>query len=255
VPRAERNPYLFQSVDRALGLLELVAHEPEPKTARELSSISGLERTTCYRLLSTLEHRRFVERDPVTQAYSLGLAATALASPAAHLGALIRRARPTLEQLAKQVGQTVSLGVSQHWSAVVIDEAYPPNPMRLVSYLNNPLPLHCTSNGKVILARLNQVELDAYLARPLEKMTEHTVTSPRRLRKELDTVREQGFAVAINELVEGINGVSVAILDARHEFVGTLTVSGLGYQLAPERLEELAESLDEAAHRIIEAST
>jgi IclR family transcriptional regulator, KDG regulon repressor len=253
VPRAERNPYLFKSVDRALALLELVAHEREPRTAREIAEISGLERTTCYRLLSTLEHRRFVERDPVTQAYSLGLAATGLANTAAHHGALVRRARPVLEQLSKQVGQTVSLGVSQQWSAVVIDEVYPPNPIRVASYLNMPLPLHCTSNGKVILSRLNLVELDAYLARPLEQTTEHTVTDPRQLRDEVETVRERGFAVAINELVEGINAVSVPILDARTELVGTVTVSGLGYQLPPERLEELAKTLERAAHQIIES--
>ena len=254
MPRAERNPYLFKSVDRALALLELVAHEREPRTARELAEISRIERTTCYRLLSTLEHRRFVERDPATQAYSLGLAATGLANTAAHHGALVRRARPVLEEVSNQTGQTVSLGVSQQWSAVVIDEVYPPNPIRLASYLNMPLPLHCTSNGKVILARLNQVELDAYLARPLEKATEHTITSVRKLRQEVETVRERGFAVAINELVEGISAVAVPILDARNELVGTLTISGLGYQLPPGRLEELAKTLDRAAHQIMESA-
>jgi DNA-binding IclR family transcriptional regulator len=249
VPRPERNPYLLKSVDRALELLELVARGSEPKTARQLAESTGLERTTAYRLLSTLEKRSFVERDPTTQTYSLGLGATGLANPAAHHAALIRKAHPTLERLTKETNQTVSLGVSQQWSAVVIDQIDPPNPIRLVNNVNVPLPLHCTSNGKVILARLNEAELDAYLRMPLERRTEHTITNAKRLRHEIDGVRAQGYAVAVDELVEGVSAVSVPIVRA-DELVGTITVSGLSHQLPAKQFGPLAKRLRKAAREI-----
>ena len=164
MPRAERKPYLFQSVDRALRLLELVANEPRPRTVRQLAELSGYERTMTYRLLSTLEHRKFVERDPVTETYSLGIAATSLSNPAAHNAALIRYSRPELEQLMDDLGQTISLGISQHGAGVVIDQIDPPNPIRLANNVNVPLPLHCTSNGKLILARMSDTELEVVSA-------------------------------------------------------------------------------------------
>jgi IclR family transcriptional regulator, KDG regulon repressor len=252
VPRAQRNPYLFQSVDRALRLLELVAQGTEPKTVRDLAKLSGYERTMTYRLLSTLESRRFVERDPVTETYSLGLTATALSNPSAHHAALVRRARPELERLTSEIGQTVSLAVSRQWSGVVIDQIDPPNPIRLVNNINVPLPLHCTSNGKIILARLSDAELDSFLRSPLEKRAERTITSATRLRRELQQVRVDGFAAAVDELSDGVTGVSVELLDSRGEFVGTVSVSGPTWQFSSDDFPRLAERMHRAARGIFQ---
>jgi IclR family transcriptional regulator, KDG regulon repressor len=250
MPRAERNPYLFQSVDRALRLLELVANEPRPRTVRELAELTGYERTMTYRLLSTLEHRKFVERDPVTETYSLGIAATSLSNPAAHNAALIRYSRPELERLMDDLGQTISLGISQHGAGVVIDQIDPPNPIRLANNVNVPLPLHCTSNGKLILARMSDAELESFLRTPLEKRAPRTITSPTQLRRELVKVRAEGFAAAVDELVEGVTGVSVELTDDGGEFLATISLSGPTFQLPPDDFGRQAKRMHRAARAI-----
>jgi DNA-binding IclR family transcriptional regulator len=248
VPKAQRNPYLFQSVDRALRLLEVVSREAEPRTVRELASLLGYERTMTYRLLSTLENRHFVERDPATETYSLGLAATTLANPTAHQAALIRRARPELERLTDELRQTVSLAAGQR--GVVIDQIDPPNPIRLVNNINVPLPLHCTSNGKLILARLSEPELASFLRAPLERRAERTITSEQALRAELDRVSADGFASAVDELADGVTGISVELIDTRGEFIGTISVSGPTWQFSREDFPRLAERLRLSARAI-----
>jgi DNA-binding IclR family transcriptional regulator len=253
VSRAERKPYLFHSVDRALRLLELVANESEPRTVRELANISGYERTMTYRLLSTLESHRFVDRDPVTRTYSLGLSATALSSPTAYSLALVRRAHPELERLMREVSQTVSLGISQRWSGVVIDQIDPPNPIRLVNNVNVPLPLHCTSNGKVILSRLSEAELESFLRSPLERQTKSTITSPTRLRREIERTRARGYAAGVDELSDGVSAVSVELLDSRGEFVATITVSGPSWQFEANHFSMLAARMHRAARAIFPA--
>jgi DNA-binding IclR family transcriptional regulator len=250
MPRTERNPYIFQSVDRALRLLELVANEPQPKTVRELAALSGYERTMTYRLLSTLEARKFLERDPVTDAYSLGLAATSLSNPAAHNAALVRSARPELERLMHDLGQTISLAISQHDAGVVIDQIDPPNPIRLMNNVNVPLPLHCTSNGKIVLARMSDGELDAFLRGPLQKLTPRTITSPTQLRRELVKVRADGFASAVEELAEGVTGLSVELTDDSGEFLATISVSGPTWQLPAENFPKQAKRMHRAARAI-----
>jgi IclR family KDG regulon transcriptional repressor len=249
--KPERKPYLFQSVERALRLLEIVGREPQPRNVRELSAISGFERTMTYRLLSTLASRGFVERDLATDTWSLGLTATSLSNPAAHHAALVRRARPELERLAREVGQTVSVSVSQHGAGVVIDQVDPPNPIRLVNNVNVPLPLHCTSNGKILLARMSAEELEAFLREPMERRTDRTITSPDRLQAELQRVRRNGYAAAVDELAEGVTGLSVAVDDPQGKLLAVISFSGPTWQIPRKDFRRLAAVLDEAAAKIV----
>jgi DNA-binding IclR family transcriptional regulator len=153
----------------------------------------------------------------------------------------------------REVSQTVSLGISQRWSGVVIDQIDPPNPIRLVNNVNVPLPLHCTSNGKVILSRLSEAELESFLSSPLEPQTKSTITSPTRLRREIERTRAQGYAAGVDELSDGVSAVSVELLDSRGEFVATITVSGPSWQFEANEFSVLAARMHRAARAIFPA--
>src|SRR5918999_3560953 len=98
-----------QSVQRAAALLEAIADSPEPQTAPDLAERCTLNRSTAWRILATLEDEGLVDRDPATNRYAVGPAATRLAAAAAD--ALPRAARPHLEELSRATGETVSLAV------------------------------------------------------------------------------------------------------------------------------------------------
>jgi len=245
----ERRRDESQTVVRALQLLDLVASSTRPLTTGSLATTAGLSRPTAYRLLVTLEREGYLDRT-ADGAFALGYKATRLGGANGSQQALARRARPILEALLEEVNETVGLSVPVGAAVVEIDQIDPPHPVRQITYINEAFPLHCTSNGKVMLAALPDSELDAYLSRPLERRTPHTITSPDRLRQELDTVRRAAYGTDLEELYEGINGVSAAVRDSDGHPIAFVSVSGPSFRLSKARLRAAATPVQHACDQI-----
>jgi DNA-binding IclR family transcriptional regulator len=198
----------IQSIDRAVELLEAVAAAPEPETGPALADACGLNRSTAWRILATLEHHGLVEREPATNRYGLGFAVVRLAAAAGH-EPLVRLAHPVLRRLAQATGETVNLAVARRLELVYADQVQAPHVMA-PDWLGHTVPLHATSTGKAFLAALPEDELDALLRAPLERFTDTTITDPRALHQELDATRERGYAISRGELEPALWGVSAA---------------------------------------------
>jgi DNA-binding IclR family transcriptional regulator len=198
----------IQSLDRAVELLEAIAAAPEPQTAPALADRAGLNRSTAWRLLATLEHRGLVERDPASNRYGLGFALLRLAAAAGH-EPLVRLAHPLLRALAHDTGETANLAVARRLELVYADQVQAPHVMA-PNWLGHPVPLHATSTGKAFLAALPAAELDALLRARLERFTDTTITDRKALRAELDAIRARGYAVSGGELEPALWGVSAA---------------------------------------------
>ena len=134
----------------------------------------------------------------------------------------------------------------RHLTIVSIDHIAAP---RVVSagWVGEQLPLHCTSNGKMLLAWLPEDELTAFLRRPLTALTPATITDPRALRTELRKVRGRGYGTEVEEFEPGLHAVSAAARDARGKPIAILSVSGPAYRLPRPRLDDIGEMLVEAA--------
>src|SRR5438046_5839191 len=126
----------IQAVDRAAALLKAVADSRQPLTVVELAALTGLNRSTAWRLLATLDQHGLVERDPVTQRYSVGYAILQMAAGGDY-DALVRRARPVLERLAVDTGETVNLAVAKRFNLVYVDQVDAP-PVMSPNWLGRP---------------------------------------------------------------------------------------------------------------------
>lgn len=241
-----------QTVERALHLLDAVAASTEPLTTGQLAARSGLARPTAHRLLVTLERQGYLDRVR-DHAFSLGYKATRMSGNRAAQQALARRARPVLTALTDQVRETVGLSAPAGGTLAEVDQIDPPQPVRQMTYTNVGYPLHCSSNGKLMLSSFSPRELDAYLSHPLERRTERSITDPILLKEELATARARGFGICLEELYEGINGIAGAILDDQQMPVGYVSVSGPSFRLPLERLLEVAPTVLRACGRIEEA--
>ena len=188
-----------QSVDRTLLLLELVA-DHGPISLQALCQRANLNRTTAWRLLSALEEHHFVERIPDTKEYDLGFAAALLCTaPQRRFAPLIRCAQPFMEDLMQDSQETVMLSVCHFDSTSVIYQLDPPSSVHLKDYINQPTPLWGTSNGKVVLAYCSKEEQTRFLSQPLTAFTPNTVVNPALLEKELQQIREDGYALVDGE--------------------------------------------------------
>jgi DNA-binding IclR family transcriptional regulator len=196
----------IQSIDRAVELLNAIAAAPD--SAPSLAQRCGLNRSTAWRILATLEHHGLVEREPAGNRYGLGIGVVKLATAAGH-EPVVRLAQPVLHALADATGETVNLAVAHRLELVYADQVQARHVMA-PNWLGHAVPLHATSTGKAFLAALPEAELDGLLRAPLERFTDATITDPRGLRAELEDVRERGYAVSRGELEPALWGVSAA---------------------------------------------
>ena len=224
----------IQSVDRAAALLKAIADARRPPTVVELAEACGLNRSTAWRLLATLDAHGLIERDPVSQRYSLGYAFLRIAA-GAEVDPLVRRARPVLERLARETRETTSLAVAKRFNLVYVDQVDPPQIMA-PNWFGRPVPLHATSTGKAYLAYLSPDERLAALPVELERFTKTTITDPEALAAELDEVRRNGFAVCVGELEESLFGASAPVLPEQGRPVAVVSVWGLEHRLPADRL-------------------
>jgi DNA-binding IclR family transcriptional regulator len=237
-----------QVLDRAVALLRTIAEQPQPLNAHDLAKLCGLNRTTAWRILVTLEHSSLVERDPVTQRYRIGHGLASLAA-AADQGPLIRLARPILGRLAVTAREQVSLGVPHHFGWTYVDHVQPPDET-VPRWLGPSGPLHATASGKLFLSALPPAERSAVLPAKLERFTDLTITSRRELDDELERIRADGFSTSYGEHDELSSAVCAGVLDARGRPLAIVDIWGPSQRLTLERLRELGPLLRDAADEL-----
>jgi DNA-binding IclR family transcriptional regulator len=238
----------IQAVDRAVALLKSVAASPTPPTVLELARECGINRSTAWRLLRTLEHHGLVDRDPITQRYTVGYGAISVAAAVTD-DALVRRVRPLLARLAAATGESVTLAVAKRFNLVYVDQVDPPNLM-VPNWLDKPLPLHATSGGKAFLAWLGPDERDAILPRELPRYTAHTITDRDQLEREFAQVRTMGYALCAREYEEFSSGASAAVLNTRQSPIAVVNVWGPAPRNPVKRLHEIGREAVRTAEEV-----
>jgi len=229
-----------QSVDRTLDVLESLATRRGATGISELSQLVGLHVSTVHRLLATLVDRGYVRQDPDSSRYHLGSRIFTLASEAdLHLD-LRLVARPYLERMMRNSGETANLVTASEREVVYLDQVAS---MHLVKMFTSPgmrAPLYCTGTGKVMLAFRDAEFAEPVLAGPMRRYTARTLVTRSALETELATIRKQGYSVDNAEMGDGVRCLAVPVFDRRRDCVGAMSVSGPTTRMTPERVEKLA---------------
>ena len=239
----------LQSVRRAVTALEQIADAGELGVS-ELGRRLGVHKATASRLVAALADRGLLARYPVSERYRLGFGLIRLAGAAMASLDIVRTAHPILEDLAEKTRETVNLGVVSGDAVVYIDQVAGTRSVVAVSWVGRRTPLHCTSNGKVLLAFADERERARLLKPPLARMTSSTITDRDRLRTQLDEVVARGYAQTLEELEEGLHAVAAPVRQADGEVVAALSVSGPAFRMRPMDLPRVARLTMDAADAI-----
>lgn len=234
-PRTPRNPYQVQVIDRSLALLDRLAEEEGGLTLLELSERLVLHKSTVHRLLMVLERHRVVEKR--NGRYGLGLKLFELGSRAASHVRLGPRARPYLERLAVEIGETAHLCVLDDDEVFYLEKVEPTRSIRVPTSVGRRNPAHCTAVGKAMLAFLPPRRLEALVRRRgLRAFTRNTRTNLRDLRRDLALVRERGYAVDSEEIEEGLVCIGAPVRDHTGEVVAALSIAGPAFRLTRRKV-------------------
>jgi DNA-binding IclR family transcriptional regulator len=237
-----------QSVDRALTILEVLARIGEAGVT-EIAAELGVHKSTAFRLVTTLESHRLVEQAADRGKYRLGVGVLRLAGATTARLDLVQEARPVCRQLAADTGETVNIAVLSESSALYLDQAAGSSALQPHNWVGQHIPLHATSNGKVLLSGLDDVALDEVLG-GLSRYTAMTITRKSQLRQEVKLVREQGYAVAVDELEVGLTAAAAPIRNAHGDVIASMSVSGPTFRLTAERVEDVLPQLVGAAQEV-----
>lgn len=250
VTGGDERPRSVQSVDRALDILELLASSPGTLGVTEVARETGLAPGTAHRLLVALARRGWVRQD-TGRRYGVGLAARRLGDAAS--GQLATIAAPALRAAVEATGETANLASLEGDVMVYVAQSPSPHTLRIFAEVGRRVPLHSTAVGKVVLAGMDPARAMALLAgvdRPAH--TPHTLTTPEDLLRELDRVREQGFALDDEEQELGVRCVAVPVGSGPWATLA-LSVSGPTERMTREHagavVPELRRISDELAAR------
>ncbi len=242
--RANGSPYRVQVLDRALALLEKLSEHGPDLTLAEISQSLGLHKSTAHRLVMVLERHRLVEKNSQSGRYRLGLKLFELGTRAVSQLDLRERARPFLERLSLDTGETVHLCVYDAGEVVYLDKVEPARSVRLASSVGRRSPAHCTAVGKAIIAHLPEAEMEAAVQRHgLRQLTRKTIGTLAELKTELARVRTQGFAVDDEENEEGVRCVGSVVRGFGGALIAAISVSGPSFRVSTEKVSIIARSV------------
>lgn len=237
-----------QSVDRAVSILEVLARSGEvgvTELAREL----GVHKSTAFRLLAALERRDLVEQHVGRGKYRLGTGILRLAGATTSRLDVVQESRPVSRALAQRTGETVNLAVLSDGAALYMDQAAGSSALQPHNWVGQRIPLHATSNGKVLLSTLERAEV-ARQVPVLRAYTAHTITTLDGLVRELHDVRERGVAIAVDELEIGLTAIAAPVRNVHGEVVASMSISGPTFRLDAARVPLLSEAVALAAQQV-----
>lgn len=238
---------LTQTVERALSVLTCFTDAQPRLRVSDLARQLDLSQSTVSRLLTTMESLGFVERDPRTGLYGLGLELVTLAGVALNQIEVRRQAMAELAAVAAELGLAANLAILRGDELFYLATVEGPKAPKLHTMIGKRNLLHCTGMGKALLAALPEVECEAILGRiAYPRFTPSTVGSADELRPMLARAQERGYAVEREELAFGRACVAAAIRDATGAVVAATSISG------PLRTLDLDRDEARLAARVIE---
>ncbi|MBI4737118.1 MAG: IclR family transcriptional regulator [candidate division NC10 bacterium] len=247
-----RSEYLIHSVDKALDVLEAFDYDHELLGVSGLARKLRLHKNNVFRILATLETRRYVEQDKKTGNYRLGLKIFEVGNVFLHHLGIRWQARPIVEELVRRCNETAYLAILDGHEVIYIAMHETTHPVRVAPRLGRRLPAYCTASGKSQLAFESQDRLDEiFRDYPFKRLTENSITRYGDLLVHLNGIAEKGYAVDNEEWEVGVKCVAAPVRDYNHRVVAAVVLSGPTPRFAPERIEtELVPLVKEAAAKV-----
>jgi IclR family transcriptional regulator, KDG regulon repressor len=240
----------LSSVANSLRLLKAFSDDDYEIGISALAQRLGLAKSTVHRLASTLIHADMLEQNPENGRYRLGLALL-------ELGLLVRRkmdvtneARPYLRMLRETTGETVHLAILDHTSVLYVNKLESKQAIRMSSEVGSRAPVHCTGDGKALLAFQPDEVIDELIGHGLSARTANTITNPAALRRDLAAIRTRGYAVDDEESELGLRSVAAPIRSHSNRVVASLSIAGPAHRISRKTLLSHARELVGAADAI-----
>mgnify|MGYP001816684472 CR=1 FL=1 len=225
VSMAEKNPSPIQVIDRVSHLLDAIAGYDEPVSLKQLSADSGLHPSTAFRILASLHHHDFIERDNNGH-YQLGIKLLQLGSRVQGRLDMRREALPIMRWLSEEIEETINLIVREGDEVIYVERVTPHRMMRVEQAIGGHMPLHVTAVGKLFLAEAGAEACLEYAERTgLKPATNHSIVEPAALWRNVKLTLQAGYALDNEEAELGVGCIGVPVRDGSNQMIAGISIS------------------------------
>ncbi|MEL7106873.1 MAG: HTH-type transcriptional regulator BhcR [Pseudomonadota bacterium] len=243
---------LIQSLDRACMILTDLAANPG-LTLTELAERLSQSPATLYRVLTTFEAHRITEHDPATQTWHVGPGAFRIGSAFLRRTNIVERARPYMERLVDQTGETANLGIRRSSHVIFLAQVETHHSIRAFFPPGTVSPLHASGIGKALLSAMPDDDIRKLVRTAgLEGFTPRTLTGTDALLADVATTRARGFALDDEERTGGMRCVAAVVRNAAGEALAGISVSGPLNRLSDSRVTRVSRNVQDAAQALSE---
>jgi DNA-binding IclR family transcriptional regulator len=228
---------------KANAVLSLFTPDTPELAVVEIAERLKRPRSTVYRILATMAETGFLDQDPNTGRYRIGMHLATLGELARQSTSLQRLVHPMLLHLSEATEEMSTLMVPNGDEGVTVDVIESFHPLKIPGHLGGRFPLHATAGGKVLLAWRPPAEIERVLKQPLRATTPKTITSPIKLMRELEATRRQGYGVSRGEWLEDIFAVAAPVRDHRGRVVAALAVASPPSRWKPAHIKAMREAV------------
>ena len=243
--------YQVPALDRALSILELLAHHPDGMRMRELADKLLLPPNSVFRITGVLEQRGYLFREGADMRYRLSRKLLSLGYAAIGEDKLIEHSLDIMQLLRDETQETVLVGVRADVQGVVLEQVASTQPVKFLVDPGTHFPLHTSAPGKVLVAFLPKTERDAVLKRmKFTRYTDQTLDTRAKFEAEIESVLVAGYALDCGEQIEGLRCVGAPIFNHRGYPMAAIWVTGPSFRLSASALKPIGVNLVAAAARI-----
>lgn len=238
----------IQSVERAFHILDCFTGSISELGITDISRQMGLGKSTIYGLVNTLVQEGYLEQNPENKCYRLGIKLFEMGCIVQERMDIREIAKPYLKELSSCFKMTVHMGLYKDYEVVYIDKVDAPDTRIVYSQVGKRAPMYCTGIGKAVLAELEQPEIEFLLeGQKRESLTSHTLTEKDDIIRELEEIRQRGYAIDNEEVELGLKCVASAIYDYQGKPAAAISISSSAVRMTEEQIEEVSRKLKKAA--------
>lgn len=242
---------MVKSVSRALDIITILSLKKGGLGVTEIANQIDINKSSVYRILSTLVQYGYVEQDQETGRYKLGYKFLEISSKLLESIDLRAEAQPFLKQLENETNEVIHLVVYDQGEVVYIEKLEGNQLLRMHSQVGKRAPMHCTSVGKAILAHLpREIVLNILEQKGMPVHTDKTITDKDEFMKELIRVKECGCAYDLEENEYGITCIAVPVFDHLGKVLAAVSISGTTLRMTDERLAQLQKRMIQIGEQI-----
>lgn len=248
--RSQDDKSRIQSIGKMMDILSCFSTTARHLSLGQIAATAGVPRPTAHRMLSALREIGFVEQDGRNGSYSLGIRLFELGSLALANLDLLREAKPYMDRLSRLSGESAHLGVFNGFEVIVVEREEPVDRPARGVLPSESTPAYCTGVGKALLAFQKTDVIERVIENGLKPFTTNTITSPERLREELQAIRERGYSTDDCEHQIWTSCVAAPIRNASGHVFASISVTGAADRMTAERIAQLAPVVVQTANTI-----